>query len=70
MDTRNNLIDKSLSFMDNDYNFPKINDCKYLRTNLNTEYYFSFDKKIVSASGLIVEESNSKADFVKGLDAC
>lgn len=54
VDTRNHLIEKTHSYINSDYSFPRIHDSKYLYTNYGNTYFFTFDKKIVTTEGNVV----------------
>lgn len=68
IDSRNCLVDRRTSFINEQYQLPTIHQVQYLDLDHGRDYYFSMDKEVVSAAGRVVSQSNSKASFSKGLD--
>jgi len=65
---RNCTQDIMISFMNEGNKIPKIYDVKYIQSFFGAQYYFCMDEQIISGSGNVLLESNSKAHFSSGLD--
>ena len=66
VDTRDFSIDKIVSH-EHETNFD-ISDAAYLSTDFSRGYYFCHRSKIETEKGDIISSTNSKAEFVKGID--
>lgn len=66
VDTRDGSTDKIFSHPPSTMH--DIVGCRYLRTQFDKAYYFSFRGKIETSKGHIICETNSKAEFGRCLD--